>query len=1241
MKRVNHIPARVPVISAYIICVLLCAVSVCAFSGVYETSFNSSGDPSGHDFSVGALNGQDSWGGTDSAVSVQTGVVNSGDQAVQVGALDAVSRQAWRNFSGYESGEVRVDVYIKPPAYYDSTSPSIIIYDGSLTIVKVEFAFGTGNDNGPMWAYFGSAREFVNVNWFANTFQKLSFIIDLSAKTYSLLVGDAATNIVDFGFVDVSASEITKVQFESKNGSGGSSTAMVVDDFKIVGVIEPDYVTGYESLLDPSGHNFTLGDLQGQDGWDVTDAFSVVVQDYVSHRGSNAVQLGLLGGTEKHAWKDFSGYGGGKVRVKVNILPASYYDAPPSITLYDGADTICQLRFEDGESSDGGLMRLYGDTVTEVSGGWYGDDFKEVEFIVDLVAKTIDMVVEGYATNINGLGFDVSSADAISKVMFSSSKGSGGNATATYIDNFLIGFYEAETIFTGGDVISAAPYFDVRYFGAVGDGVTNNTAAFASANAFLTNGGAIFVPEGTWLIGGPIVLSSNVNLVGVGAGSIIKCNPMGAGFGAVTMSGSNNIISDLKFEGVSEDVIGSTAVDVRGTNIKVVNCHVQGFRDGMLLKGSYIMAENNRIEGCQTSGIHMYNMNNSIVSGNVVSSCGFNGIYGYVDRPGGGGSYYLATVIIGNNELRGNGGDGIELHTKMERIEIHDNLCVGNNFSGIDVRSGTSSTEAKVVSITGNVCRENTTGAKIKEIEHFVFSENVCRLNSSHGMRLERVNQGIVANNSVEQNSGHGISLYGYDSSNRCEYIGVIGNTAVDNGVGAGSGIYIERYCSWLWVTSNSAYNQATSSQLYGIRVEDNNNSSVYVVNNYAPDSYHAGGIGTFVSGSNNVSHSNTVSDGPIAILEKNDAAPGVYGGQTFMTTNTSSTTITNFVGGTPGQIIRVLINDANTSIQHNSSLICLNGAQNWSPASGAIEFVYSGSKWLELTRTEVPAIVIGESYGTGFEASGDPSGYGFVVGAVDGQDGWHGTDAEVKIQTAITLSGSQAVQIGNSSDGLFRSLWKSLEGFDTGSVVVEASVKIGGHYNAAPRMEVRDSGKLVAAVEFRGGEASTGGDIWVEGDSWSNTGTTWDSSEWIKIGLRFDIDGKVFDVMVNNATVAQGTGFADSSASGVTEFQLLTWNGTAVQSTPCYMDDFTIKEFIVIESVEFDLSGFAIEWKSTPGSTYTVYWKDNNSDEWSKAADVVAGGGLTQWVDTGGPGRADPRTGIVLKRFYMVEKTD
>lgn len=64
----------------------------------------------------------------------------------------------------------------------------------------------------------------------------------------------------------------------------------------------------------------------------------------------------------------------------------------------------------------------------------------------------------------------------------------------------------------------------VKDFGAVGDGVTDDTAAIQAAiDSVKINGGTVFVPPGTYLINAPIVLWSNVTFYGVkGASTISK-----------------------------------------------------------------------------------------------------------------------------------------------------------------------------------------------------------------------------------------------------------------------------------------------------------------------------------------------------------------------------------------------------------------------------------------------------------------------------------------------------------------------------------------------------------------------------------------------------------------------------------------------------------------------------------------------------------------------------------------------
>jgi hypothetical protein len=79
--------------------------------------------------------------------------------------------------------------------------------------------------------------------------------------------------------------------------------------------------------------------------------------------------------------------------------------------------------------------------------------------------------------------------------------------------------------------------------------------------------------------------------------------------------------------------------------------------------------------------------------------------------------------------------------------------------------------------------------------------------------------------------------------------------------------------------------------------------------------------------------------------LTVNSATPDVTGYDRFLTNNSATTIITNFLGGVPGQRITILCNDANTSIQHDGTNIVLPNAWLLKLRSGIhYEFVATGN---------------------------------------------------------------------------------------------------------------------------------------------------------------------------------------------------------------------------------------------------------------------------------------------------------
>src|SRR5690554_2122961 len=120
------------------------------------------------------------------------------------------------------------------------------------------------------------------------------------------------------------------------------------------------------------------------------------------------------------------------------------------------------------------------------------------------------------------------------------------------------------------NLINLLGYYNVRSYGAVGDGVADDRAAIQAAvdSASMGGGGVVFLPAGTYRITGQINWKTKVSLKGMGAGiSIIKMD--GVRFDAIrntdggTEGGDENItpLDDCHFEDFEIDGSGLTSTE--------------------------------------------------------------------------------------------------------------------------------------------------------------------------------------------------------------------------------------------------------------------------------------------------------------------------------------------------------------------------------------------------------------------------------------------------------------------------------------------------------------------------------------------------------------------------------------------------------------------------------------------------------------------------------------------------------
>ena len=166
-------------------------------------------------------------------------------------------------------------------------------------------------------------------------------------------------------------------------------------------------------------------------------------------------------------------------------------------------------------------------------------------------------------------------------------------------------------------MIEGAPV-NVKDYGVVGDGVTDDTAAF---NAFYTAGGR-YINNGTYLIDSFETSSSNITLVGESTeGVIIKAR--GSVSGALDF---------LKFTG-SNVTIRNITVDLNNTTDTFAGGFIAG-RNGIVFLGlvgafiTNITLDNVSVINCGEAGIKPQYVNGLKIINTYIERCGQYGIYG-------------------------------------------------------------------------------------------------------------------------------------------------------------------------------------------------------------------------------------------------------------------------------------------------------------------------------------------------------------------------------------------------------------------------------------------------------------------------------------------------------------------------------------------------------------------------------------------------------------------------------------
>ncbi len=462
------------------------------------------------------------------------------------------------------------------------------------------------------------------------------------------------------------------------------------------------------------------------------------------------------------------------------------------------------------------------------------------------MARSLRTTLQFYQTDNLGGGFLDAGSRKISNVgtpLVSSDAATYGSLQSVYAS--LISLIQAVSAANGypTGTLALVP----QWYGAKGDGVTDDTASIqATIDALPNSGGAVFIPAGTYIchdlnLQGTNGLKINVELFGSGWSTILRQKANTTANVINANGGSGYIVRDLVVDGnkANQSGIGtdfrkfvgirmSGVTTARISGCLVANCGLIGIEAGAadltdngstrITISDCIMVGNangaaamkqtlNVWDGCQFISNTFYGLlvdqQSTLVSVSGCTAAG-NGSIGFFN-------YNVSAVTYASCIASGNTGAGFSL----------DNGSVYCNWSGC--YSGTNNVGFSIASgsyantITGCTAAVNTQDGFITTGS----GNNVIDACSAYGNLFSGINATTAPATTISGcnsflNRGSGIYVSGSNTSS------VTGNVCLDNNkaVGSDSGIRVVNSTNVVITGNRCADDQGTPTQNYGVALE-------------------------------------------------------------------------------------------------------------------------------------------------------------------------------------------------------------------------------------------------------------------------------------------------------------------------------------------------------------------------------------------------------------------------------------
>lgn len=624
-------------------------------------------------------------------------------------------------------------------------------------------------------------------------------------------IGNGTASVFPFTFKVFAAADLDVVRL---NTSTGIETTLVLNsDYSVtlngdqntnpggnITLLAGALATGYTLVITSDIANLQPTDLTNQGGFypevitDALDRATIQIQQ-ISDIGDRTLKIPITDGSLNMELPTAAQRANSFLSFDANGLPsvvtAGSSGAPATITRQVFSGTGSQTVFT--LASDPGAL---GNSAQVYIGGVYQ---QRSTYTIAGTTLTFSQAPVAGTDNIEFVNFLTSNIGSTSADLVTYTPPGTGAVARSAASKF-------------GDVVS------VKDFGAVGNGVTNDTVAIQAA----LNSGAtgIYVPKGVYVIGSQLTVPANITLHGDGAGSeFTMLSSLDTMF---SITGDNVHFKDLAFRGTDTEISASAneriIVAMQRTNVTVTGCELMETIiavqyqecDSCSMSGCYIHNIRHRVDLSQGYGLLCNTDNENLIicdnrfedigrhaiyvssgssnvsiSGNVINVCESIAIAVNVTSAQ---NTSRNISIVGNTVTAVAGAvspSGIGLFGNVESAVISGNCLYDMADDGIVVEGNSSDAQAdnpRQITIVGNSIRDaNRDGIRTINASELAITGNMCG-SCATGIRVSSSSSGIgalfsnatVAGNQCIASSSYGLNISGTAS---CTGIELSGNT--------------------------------------------------------------------------------------------------------------------------------------------------------------------------------------------------------------------------------------------------------------------------------------------------------------------------------------------------------------------------------------------------------------------------------------------------------------------------------